>query len=455
MRYRQLGPHGPLVSELGFGASPLGGIYGGFAETAGIQAVHAALDAGITFFDVAPYYGLTAAETLLGKALHGIDRDRYVLATKVGRDGDQAFDFSAGAVTRSVRDSLARLGVDHVDLIQCHDVEFGSLHQVASETIPALRALQAEGLVRGVGITGYPLPALARIADVASVDTVMSYCQYTLQDRRLAASVNEFAAAGSATINASPLAMGALTSRGAPPWHPAPPEVLARCSRAAAVCQVRGADLAKLARSSRSRPARASARWWAAPARRTSGATSRGSRSRSTTTCWRPSRRSWRRSAIRAGSADDPRTRVPPSTEMAAQILDSHVHLLDAVGLTYKSGVAGLDLRSRQRMGVPRCQRERDRPRLRSHRQHPGASRRPSAERRGPRPHSGRPLGRSRGPRWRRGLPGIPRLRLRPRRDYPRWRRMAREVRPSSSPAAGLAEKPASAGLPPGGIVRA
>ena len=153
MRYRQLGPRGPLVSELGFGASPLGGVYGGSAETAGIQAVHAALDAGITFFDVAPYYGLAAAETLLGKALHGIDRDRYMLATKVGRDGDQAFDFDAGAVTRSVRDGLARLGVHHVDLIQCHDIEFGSLHQVASETIPALRALQAEGLVRGVGIT--------------------------------------------------------------------------------------------------------------------------------------------------------------------------------------------------------------------------------------------------------------------------------------------------------------
>lgn len=247
MRHRQLGPHGPFVSELGFGASPLGGIYGGFAEQAGIEAVHAALDAGITFFDVAPYYGLTAAETVLGKALRGIDRDRYVLATKVGRYGDQVFDFSAGGVTRSVRASLARLGVDHVDLIQCHDVEFGSLDQVAGETIPALRALQDAGLVRGVGITGYPLPALEYIAARAPVDTVMSYCQYTLQDRRLAASVKEVAAAGAATINASPLAMGALTSRGAPAWHPAPPEVLARCAEAAAACRERGADLAKLA----------------------------------------------------------------------------------------------------------------------------------------------------------------------------------------------------------------
>jgi aryl-alcohol dehydrogenase-like predicted oxidoreductase len=108
VRYRQLGTHGPVVSELGFGASPLGGIYGGFAEKAGIEAVHAALDAGITFFDVAPYYGLAAAETVLGKALRGIDRDLYVLATKVGRYGGQVFDFSAGAVTHSLRGSLAR-----------------------------------------------------------------------------------------------------------------------------------------------------------------------------------------------------------------------------------------------------------------------------------------------------------------------------------------------------------
>ena len=85
-----------------------GGICGRFAEEAGVEAVHAALDAGITFFDVAPYYGLTAAETVLGKALRGIGRDRYVLGTKVGRCGGQVFDFSVGAVTHSLRGRLAR-----------------------------------------------------------------------------------------------------------------------------------------------------------------------------------------------------------------------------------------------------------------------------------------------------------------------------------------------------------
>jgi L-galactose dehydrogenase len=236
-----------MVSELGFGASPLGGIYGTFAEQDGIAAVHAALDAGINFLDVSPYYGLTAAETVLGKALRSIDRDRYVLATKVGRYGDDEFDFSAARVTRSVRESMERLGVGHIDLIQCHDVEFVSLEQVAGETIPALRALQETGLVRWVGVTGYPLPALLHVARQVPVDTAMSYCHYSVQDRRLAGRAAEFAAAGAALINASPLAMGALTDRGAPPWHPAPARVLERCARAAARCRERGSSLAKLA----------------------------------------------------------------------------------------------------------------------------------------------------------------------------------------------------------------
>jgi L-galactose dehydrogenase len=247
VRYRQLGTDGPLVSQLGFGASPLGGIYGTFAERDGIAAVHAALEAGINFFDVSPYYGLTVAETVLGKALRSIDRDRYVLATKVGRYGDDEFDFSAARITRSVRESLKRLGVGHIDLIQCHDVEFVSLEQVAGETIPALRALQETGLVRWVGVTGYPLPALLHVARQVPVDTAMSYCHYTVQDRRLAGRAAEFAAAGAALINASPLAMGALTDRGAPPWHPAPAQVLERCARAAARCRERGSSLAKLA----------------------------------------------------------------------------------------------------------------------------------------------------------------------------------------------------------------
>jgi L-galactose dehydrogenase len=247
MRRRPLGRTGLEVSELGFGASPLGAVYGAFAEQDGIDAVRAALDLGVTFFDVSPYYGATAAETVLGKAMRGVDRASYVLATKVGRYGDATFDFSADRVKRSVHESLERLGTDHVDLIQCHDVEFGDLDRIAEETVPALHELREAGLVRFVGVTGFPLPALAYVAERADVDTVMSYCQYTLQSRRLAAWREHFTDRGAGVVNAAPLAMGALTSRGAPPWHPAPAQVLECCAAAAAVCRARGTDIARLA----------------------------------------------------------------------------------------------------------------------------------------------------------------------------------------------------------------
>jgi L-galactose dehydrogenase len=114
---------------------------------------------------------------VLGKALRDVERSRYVLATKVGRYGADAFDFSAKRVVRSVDESLARLGCGHIDLIQCHDIEFGDLDQVVEETIPALTDLVRTGKVRFVGITGYPLSALRHVADGTQVDTVLSYCR--------------------------------------------------------------------------------------------------------------------------------------------------------------------------------------------------------------------------------------------------------------------------------------
>jgi aryl-alcohol dehydrogenase-like predicted oxidoreductase len=132
MKYNLLGKTDLRVSCLSYGASPLGSVFGPVREDDGIATVHAALDCGINLIDVSPFYGLTKAETLLGKALKTIPRDRYYLSTKVGRYGNEAkdFDFSAKRVIASVDESLARMGLDYVDLIQCHDIEFGSLDQV-------------------------------------------------------------------------------------------------------------------------------------------------------------------------------------------------------------------------------------------------------------------------------------------------------------------------------------
>jgi len=247
VNYRALGNTGLEVSALSFGASSLGSVFRDIDEAEGIRTVHAAIDLGINLIDVSPYYGLTKAETVLGKALRSLPRDRYIVATKVGRYGDDDFDFSAARVTASVDESLARLGSDHIDIIQCHDIEFGSLAQVVEETLPALRRLQEQGKVRHVGVTGLPLGIFTYVLDRTPLDTILSYCHYELNDTSLADMLPYLQAKGVGIINASPLGMGLLTERGTPTWHPAPDEVKAACAQAAAYCRAQGVDIARLA----------------------------------------------------------------------------------------------------------------------------------------------------------------------------------------------------------------
>ncbi len=249
MEYRVLGKTGLKVSVLSYGASSLGSVFRRVTEADGIRAVHAALDLGINFIDVSPFYGLTVAETVLGKALKGVPRDKYFLATKVGRYGYKMedFDFSARRVTASVDESLARLGVDVIDVIQCHDIEFGSLDQIVEETIPALRRLQEQGKVRFVGITGLPLKIFTYVADRAEIDTILSYCRYELNDTGLADLAPYLQAKNIGIINASPLGMGLLTQKGGPDWHPAANKIKQACAQAAEYCAGHGVDIAQLA----------------------------------------------------------------------------------------------------------------------------------------------------------------------------------------------------------------
>jgi len=247
MEYRILGKTGLKVSALSFGASSLGGVFRPVDEAEGVRAVHVALDLGVNLIDVSPYYGLTKAETVLGKALKGISRDRYYLATKVGRYGDDLFDFSAKRVNASVDESLARLNVDYVDIIQCHDIEFGDLDQVVNETLPALRKLEERGKVRFVGVTGLPLKIFRYVLERAELDTILSYCHYSLNDTTLDALAPALKAKQVGIINASPLSMGLLSDRGAPKWHPASQDIKAACARAATFCRERGADISRLA----------------------------------------------------------------------------------------------------------------------------------------------------------------------------------------------------------------
>ena len=181
MQYRPLGKTGMSVSAVAFGVSPLGDVFGTTDEAEGRRAVHAAIDLGINYFDVAPLYGLTLAETRLGKALKGI-RDRVFLATKCCRDNFQFSDFSAARVMASIDESLERLQTDHVDVLQIHDVEFGDASQIMEETLPAARKVQQSGKARFIGITGLPVRYLRRLAEQAEIDTILSWGHYNLME---------------------------------------------------------------------------------------------------------------------------------------------------------------------------------------------------------------------------------------------------------------------------------
>lgn len=247
MEYRTLGRTDLKVSALSLGGSSLGGHFREVDESVAIRTVHTAIDLGINFVDTSPFYGATRAETVLGKALRGVPRDKMLVATKVGRYGLDDFNFSAAHVTAGFEASLQRLQLDYVDLLQCHDIEFGSLDQVVNETLPALRKLQAAGKARWIGITGLPLAIFKNVAARAEIDTILSYCHYSLADTTLLAILPMLTAKNIGVINASALAMGLLTDRGPPDWHPAPAKMKAICEEAAAHCRSRGTLIEKLA----------------------------------------------------------------------------------------------------------------------------------------------------------------------------------------------------------------
>jgi len=247
LEYRILGNTGLKVSALSLGASSLGGVFKPVDESQAIRTVHTALELGINFIDVSPFYGYTKAEEVLGKALKGIPRNRYYLATKVGRYGDAEFDFSAKRSAASIDESLRRLGIDYVDIIQSHDNEYADLKQVVGETIPALRQIQKQGKAHFVGVTGYPLKIFRTILSSTEVDSILSYNHYSLNDTTLASLLPWLRQKSVGIINASPVSQGLLTNQELPAWHPAPKDVRQACAAAAAYCRRQGTDIAKLA----------------------------------------------------------------------------------------------------------------------------------------------------------------------------------------------------------------
>ena len=247
MNHRPLGRTGLNLPVLSFGASSLGQEFRQVDLTEAIRSVHVALDLGMNFIDTSPFYGRGMSECLLGVALRGVPRDSYILGSKLGRYAGTHFDFSARRVIESVDISLQRMGVDHLDIMLCHDIEFVEMQQIVDETLPALRKIQQSGKVRFIGISGYPMNIFKFVLDQTDLDVVLSYNHYTLQNTMLGDLVPYLKSKNVGIMNAAPFSARLLTNAELPPWHKATPLVRETCQKAARLCAQNGVDIAQLA----------------------------------------------------------------------------------------------------------------------------------------------------------------------------------------------------------------
>ncbi len=247
MEFRTLGNTGIELSALSFGASSLGQEFRQIDIQDALRAVRVALDLGINFIDTSPFYGRGMSEVLLGIALRDVPRESYYLGTKLGRYDVNHFDFSPRRVIESVDVSLHRMGVDYLDIVLCHDIEFVDMDQIVEETLPALLKLQHQGKVRFVGISGYPMKIFRYILDRFPLDVILSYNHYTLQNTMLADLVPYLREKRAGIMNAAPFSARLLTNAPLPLWHKSTAEVRQVCRQAAEHCQSKGVDIAQLA----------------------------------------------------------------------------------------------------------------------------------------------------------------------------------------------------------------
>tara|TARA_B110000208_G_scaffold191771_1_gene260018 strand:+ start:845 stop:1771 length:927 start_codon:yes stop_codon:yes gene_type:complete len=229
MNTLQLGNTDLYLPAYSIGTATFGKVYGKINEQNIALIVKTAIKNGLNYFDTSPYYGNKLSELNLGKALNNIPRDKYIISTKVGRYGDEIFDFTETTICSSLKSSLKRLNIDYVDILYAHDVEYGDIDTILNETLPALQKLKDAGLVRYIGFSCYPLDLIKKIIEKSTVniDVVLSYGHYCLINDTLIDTIVPYLKDKQiGLVNASPLCMGLLTNSAPPEWHPASPGML-------------------------------------------------------------------------------------------------------------------------------------------------------------------------------------------------------------------------------------
>ncbi len=267
---RMLGRTGIALKPLAFGGAPLGDMFSRIADAQAHQTLEAAWNGGLRHFDTSPWYGRGQSEHRFGRFLYDRPRRDFVLSTKVGRllrptrtgevDNsfwagglrfDIVFDYSYDGIMRSYEDSLQRLGMDRVDLLLIHDLDFwhhqtearvtAYLSQLATSGWRALAELREQGTIRGIGAGINEMGMIPRFLDLMPVDFFLVALRYSLLDQRpLEKELPLCTEHGCGIIcggvfNSGILATGAV--KGAKyDYADAPADIVAKVSRIGAIC---------------------------------------------------------------------------------------------------------------------------------------------------------------------------------------------------------------------------
>ncbi|MCB9943432.1 MAG: aldo/keto reductase [Geminicoccaceae bacterium] len=279
---RKLGSADLKVPVMGFGGAPLGNLYAGFSDEQAHETVRTAYDLGLRFFDTAPLYGFGLSEHRIGETLRWLDRDSYVLSTKVGRllhakdpkslDGglfkdtlpfEGVYDYSYDGAMRSIEASLARIGTHRIDVLLIHDVDIWTHGSEEARlqrfrecmdggAYKALVEMREQGVVKAIGAGINEVAACEAFARAGDFDTFLLAGRYTLLEQGALDSLLPLCAEKDVSLmiggpyNTGILATGAVEGAYYN-YELAPADVMERVARIERVCKAHGVRLASAA----------------------------------------------------------------------------------------------------------------------------------------------------------------------------------------------------------------
>jgi D-threo-aldose 1-dehydrogenase len=268
MQKRTIPGTGVQLPVLGFGAAPIGNLYREVPEQEAHDAVTAAWEGGIRYFDTAPHYGLGLSERRIGTALEGRERSDYVLSTKVGRllrpnsaptgrdsegfdvpdDLTRVRDYSRDGVLRSIEESLQRLRTDKLDIVYIHDPD-DYWEEALEGAVPTLSALRDEGVIGAWGAGMNQAGMLQRFVTETDIDVIMLAGRYTLLEQGAARDLlpacleRDVAVVNVGVFNSGLLSKNRPESGATYNYEAASRELLDRANRLARICESHGTTL--------------------------------------------------------------------------------------------------------------------------------------------------------------------------------------------------------------------